>query len=65
MRDLPQEAAHDMLEKTHSLSLDKANDHVTKHGSDGVEALVGSTDVAKASVIKQDLLYDEDGHRFR
>lgn len=61
---IPQEAADHMLKQSYSLGLDKANNHIAQDRSDGVEALVGGTDVAETSVIKQDLLHDENCHRF-
>lgn len=39
------------------------SNHVAEDGADSIEALISGTDVVKTVVIKQDLLYDEDGNR--
>ena len=41
-----------MLEQSHSLLFDKLIDHVAKHRTDCVEALVRLTDVCQADVIE-------------
>lgn len=61
--NLPQEAAHHVLEQSYRLSLNKANYHVAENGANCVEALVSGTDVAQPGIIQQDLLNNEDGHR--
>jgi len=48
-----------MLQKAHSLLLDQLGDHVAEYRPNGIEALVGMTDVSKSRVIEEYLLYDE------
>lgn len=58
--DLPKEAAHDMLEQSHSLLLHELSNHVTQHCPNSIESLVSRADVCEADVIKENLLYDKD-----
>ena len=53
-----------MLKETCGLLFNKLRDHVTEHGPDGVEPFIGSADVIEPTVIEEDLLHDEYGHRF-
>lgn len=53
-----------MLQQSDSLLLDKLVDHITKNGTDSIEALVSLANVLQSEVVKQDLLYDEDGDGF-
>lgn len=57
----PEVAPNDMLQQPDRSSLLDAADHVGQDGSNGIESFVCLTDVGKANVIKQDLLYNEDG----
>lgn len=43
--------------------LNKLSDHVTENSPDGVEPFICSADVIEPTVIEEDLLHDEDGHR--
>lgn len=61
--DLPEEAAHHVLEEPHSLLLHQLRDHIAQHRSDRIEPLVRRADVCKTYVIEQDFLYNEDGDR--
>lgn len=63
MLRIPEETPDNVLEKAHCLLVDQLSDHVAEDCSDGVEALVGLTDVLQAHVVKQDLLDDEDSDR--
>lgn len=56
-------ATDDMFEESDSLRLDELIDHVAKDGTDGEKALIGVTDVREPSLVKEDLLYDEDCYR--
>ena len=53
-----------MLEQSHCLTFDKLIHHVTQHRPDCVEPLVSLADVCEAEIVEQNLLDDEDGHRF-
>lgn len=57
----PQVASDDVLQQPDRSGLLDAADHVGEDCSHCIEALVRLTDVSKANVVKQDLLYDEDG----
>lgn len=48
-----------MLQEAHGLLLDQLGNHVAEHRPNGIEALVGVTDVSEPSIIEQYLLYDE------
>lgn len=50
-----------MLQQPHSLRLHELVDHVAEHSPDGVEALVGVTDVREPGLVQQNLLHNEDG----
>ena len=56
-------ATNDMFEESDRLRLDELIDHVAKDGADGEKALIGMTDVREPSLVKEDLLYDEDCYR--
>lgn len=60
---LPKEAADDMLQKPHSLLLNKLRDHVAQDGSDRIKSLISGTDICKTDIIKKNLLYNENRHR--
>ena len=49
-----------MLEEADSLRFDELIHHITKDGTDGVEAFVSMTDVGQSSLVEEDLLDDED-----
>lgn len=53
-----------MLEEPDGLLLDELTDHVTEDSANRVEALVSLADVREANVVKENLLYDEDGDGF-
>lgn len=63
-KNLPKKTANDVLKEPDRLLLDKLADHVTEDSANGVEALVSLTDVRKTNVVKENLLYDEDGYGF-
>ena len=50
-----------MLEQANSLLFYELVDHVTKDGTDSIEALIGLANVREANVVKEYLLYDENG----
>lgn len=50
-----------MLQQPDRLLVYKLRDHIGEHGADSVETLVCLADVLQAHVVKQDLLYNEDG----
>lgn len=62
--DVPKEAPHNMLEQSHRLLLNKLRHHVVKHSADSIEPFVGSTNVVKPDIIKQNLLHDKDSNCF-
>lgn len=62
-RDIPQEAAHNMLKEAGRLLLDQLCYHVAEDGADGVKPFVRGADVVQAIVVQQDLLHDKDGDR--
>lgn len=53
-----------MLQKSDCLGFDELVDHVAQDSTDGVEALVSMADVCEACFVEEDLLDDEDRHRF-
>lgn len=53
-----------MLEQPHCLLLNKLSHHVAQDCSHSVKSLVCSTNVRKTDIIQQNLLYNEDRHRF-
>ena len=57
----PQIASDDVFEKPDGLSLYELVDHIAKHGSNGVETLVGVANICKSSLVQKDLLHNEDG----
>ena len=59
-----QVASDYVLEKPNSLGLDELVDHIAEHGANSVKAFIGVADVRQASLIKKDLLNDEDGDCF-
>jgi hypothetical protein len=56
-----QVAPDDVFEQAHREALDELEDHVLKHGGDGIETLVGMAYVGEAGLVEEDLLDDEDG----
>lgn len=58
----PQEASHHMLEESDCLCLHQTDNHIAQYGADGIETFICGADITQASVIKQDLLDDEDGN---
>ena len=53
--------AHDMLEQSHSLSLNELVHHVAEHSSNGVETFVCLANVRQSGLVEQDFLNNEDG----
>lgn len=54
-----------MLEQTDGLSLHELIDHVAEDSADGVEPLVGVTNISQACLVQENFLNNEDGHSFR
>lgn len=54
-------APHDVLKKSHSLSLHQLLYHIAQDRADGVETLVCLTDVGQTHFVEQNLLDDKDG----
>jgi hypothetical protein len=50
-RNLPEKAAHNVLEQADGLLLHKLVDHVAKYGAYSIEALISLTYVSKTNVI--------------
>lgn len=61
---LPKKAADDVLQKPHSLLLNKLRDHVAQYGSHRIKSLIGSTDICKTNIVKENLLYNENCNCF-
>lgn len=53
-----------MLQKPHSLLLNKLRDHVAQYGSHRIKSLIGSTDICKTNIVKENLLYNENCNCF-
>ena len=53
-----------MLEQADGLAVDKLRNHVTEHGANSEEALIGMANILQASLVEKDLLNDEDGDSF-
>lgn len=62
--NLPEEASDNMLEKADSLLFNELSDHIAQDGTHSIESLIGSADICKADIVKQDLLNYENGDRF-
>ena len=45
-------AAHDMLQQPDGLRLDELSNHIAERRPDGVEALIGMTDIRQARLVK-------------
>ena len=58
----PKVATNDVLEESDRLRLDELVNHVAKDSADGEKAFVGVTDIREASLVKEDLLHDENGN---
>lgn len=52
-----------MLQQANSLLLHELVNHVAEDSANGVETLIGLAYVRETNIVKQDLLYDEDGDR--
>lgn len=63
-KDLPKEAAHDVLEQAHRLLLDQLSDHITEYGAHSVETLICRTNIRQANIIEKNLLHNENGNGF-
>lgn len=59
-RDIPKEAAHDVLEQPDCLLLDQLSDHVAKDSAHSIESLICRTNIRQANVIEKDLLHNEN-----
>jgi hypothetical protein len=53
-----------MFQQPHRLSFHQLVDHITQNGSDGIEPLIGMTDIRQSRFIEKDFLNDEDGNGF-
>lgn len=51
-----------MLEQASSLGLDELSNHIAEDRANGIESLVGGTDVVETIVIKENLLHNKDGN---
>ena len=51
-----------MLKKAYSLLLHELVDHITKHSSNGIEALVSLADVCEANIVEENLLHDKNSN---
>ena len=60
---LPEEAAHNMLQKSRGLLFNELGDHIAKHGSNSIKPLICSTDVVEAMVVQKNLLNNENSNR--
>jgi hypothetical protein len=61
-KDIPKEAAHNVLQKSDRLLLDQLSDHVAEDSAHGIESLVCGTNVRQADVIEKNLLHNENGN---
>jgi hypothetical protein len=59
----PKVATNDVLEESDRLRLYELVNHVAKDSADSEKAFVGVTDIREASLVKEDLLHDENGNR--
>ena len=53
-----------MLQEPCSLLFDQLSYHIAEDCTNGVEPFIRSADVVQAVIVKEDLLDNEDGHRF-
>ena len=49
-----------MFEQADGLAVDKLCNHVTEHGTNSEEALIGMANILQASLVEEDLLNNED-----
>jgi hypothetical protein len=62
-KPIPEKATHNVLEESCGLLLNKLRNHVAQHCSNGVESLIGGTNIIQPMIIEKDLLDNEYSHR--
>lgn len=61
-KDIPKEAAHNVLEQSDRLLLDQLGDHIAEDSTHSIESLICRTNIRQADVIKKNLLHNENGN---